>query len=300
MDIDMTAAKIGGVIAAVPTPLTGNGTVDPDAFLEHGRWCLTEGCDLLNVLGTTGEANSLSLSQRSALMATAAKGIDGDRMMVGTGTPDLETTIALTRRAYELGYAATLILPPFYYKPVQDEGLFAWFAKVIQETAETPIAVYLYNFPQLTGIEFSPALAAKLIQIFPERIRGAKDSSGNLDYAHKLAQIPGFAVFPSNEAALAGAEKDNFAGCISATVNIDPQSSARLWKNQSDPAILDRVRYLRQAIAAHPLIPAVKYLVGKRTGNAVWSNILPPNLKITERARLDTLDAIAAELMSAG
>ncbi|AYG63824.1 dihydrodipicolinate synthase family protein [Rhizobium jaguaris] len=296
----MTAAKIGGVIAAVPTPLTANGTIDTDAFLEHGRWCLAKGCDLLNVLGTTGEANSLSFSQRSALMATAVKSLGGNRMMVGTGTPDLDTTIALTRQAYELGYAAALILPPYYYKPVQDAGLFAWFAKVIQEMAETPIAVYLYNFPQLTGIEFSPALAAKLIQMFPERIRGAKDSSGNLDYARQLAQIPDFAVFPSNEAALASADKDNFAGCISATVNIDPQSSARLWKNQGDSTTLDRVRHLRQAVAAHPLIPAVKYLVSKRTGNAIWGNVLPPNLKISETERLDTLDAIAAELARVG
>jgi 4-hydroxy-tetrahydrodipicolinate synthase len=296
----MTAAKIGGVIAAVPTPFTGNSTVDTDAFLEHGRWCLAKGCDVLNVLGTTGEANSLSFSQRCALMAAAAKGLDGDRTMVGTGMPDLETTIALTRQAYELGYAAALVLPPYYYKPVQDEGLFAWFARVIRETAHTPIGLYLYNFPQLTGIEFSPAMAAKLIQMFPERIRGAKDSSGNLDYARKLAQIPGFAVFPSNEAALGEAEKDNFAGCISATVNIDPQSSALLWRNQSDQATLDRVRNLRQAIAAHPLIPAVKYLVGKRTGYAVWGNVLPPNLKLAEAARLDRLDAIAAELTRAG
>ncbi|MGO6902723.1 dihydrodipicolinate synthase family protein [Rhizobium ruizarguesonis] len=296
----MTAAKLGGVVAAVPTPFTANRTVDVDAFLEHGRWCLAEGCDLLNVLGTTGEANALSSVQRSGLMAAAAKGLDGGRMMVGTGTPELETTIALTRQAYELGYAAALILPPYYYKPVQDEGLFAWFDQLIRETAETPIGLYLYNFPQLTGIEFSPALAAKLIQMFPERIRGAKDSSGNLDYARRLARIPGFAVFPSNEAALAEAQKDNFAGCISATVNIDPQSSARLWKNQSDQATLDRVRNLRQAIAAHPLIPAVKYLVGKRTGHAVWGNVLPPNLKVAEAASLDALDTIAAELASAG
>jgi 4-hydroxy-tetrahydrodipicolinate synthase len=291
----MTAAKIGGVVAAIPTPFTENRTVDVDAFLEHGRWSLAEGCDLLNVLGTTGEANALSSVQRSALMAAAAKGLDGGRMMVGTGTPDLETTIDLTR----LGYAAALVLPPYYYKPVQDEGLFAWFDQLIRKTAETPIRLYLYNFPQLTGIEFSPALAAKLIQMFPERICGAKDSSGNLDYARRLARIPGFAVFPSNEAALAEAEKDNFAGCISATVNIDPQPSARLWKNQSDPATLDRVRNLRQAIAGHPLIPAVKYLVGKRTGHAVWGNV-PPNLKIAEAASLGALDTIAAQLTSAG
>ena len=188
------------------------------------------------------------------------------------------------------------MLPPYYYIPVWDEGLFAWFAQVIRETAHTAIGLYLYNVPQLTDIEFSPTMAATLIQMFPERIRGAKDSSGDLDCARKLAQISGFAVFLSNEAALGEAEKDNFAGCISATVNIEPHSSARLRKNMRDQPIFDRVRNLRQAIAAHPPIPAVRCLVGKRTGHAVWGNVLPPNLKLAEAARLDTLDAIAAEL----
>jgi 4-hydroxy-tetrahydrodipicolinate synthase len=285
-----------GVIAAVPTPFDERGDIDIAAFVEHGRWCLGHGCDFLNVLGTTGEANSLSPEQRSTLMAAAVRALDGARMMVGTGTPDLPTAAALTRRAFDLGFAAALVLPPYYYKPIQDDGLFAWFAGLVRMTEETPIPIYLYNFPQLTGIEFSPVLAARLVEACPGRIVGAKDSSGNLAYARELAKIAGFSVFPSNEAALAEALRDNYAGCISATVNIDPYSSRQLWRDQDNGALLEKVRTLRQDIAAHPLIPAVKYLVGRRSGNPQWAKVLPPNLDITEKTRLDRLDAIHAGL----
>ncbi|MBB6486096.1 dihydrodipicolinate synthase family protein [Rhizobium lusitanum] len=288
----MTQTRIAGVIAAVPTPFDHHGDIDAGAFTEHARWCLANGCDFLNVLGTTGEANSLSADQRSALMTKAAQGLDGGRLMVGTGTPDLQTTVALTRRAFDLGFAAALVLPPYYYKPVEEDGLFAWFAELVRMTTETPIPIYLYNFPQLTGIEFSPALSARLAQAFPQRIHGAKDSSGNLGYARELAKIEGFGVFPSSEAVLADADRDGYAGCISATVNIDPLSSQQLWRDQQNAGLLDEVGGLRRAIAAHPLIPAVKHLVGRRTGNAVWNKVMPPQLTITDRKRLDALDTL--------
>lgn len=288
----MTQTRIAGVIAAVPTPIDSHGYIDGDAFLEHARWCLSNGCDFLNVLGTTGEANSLSAAKRSALMTTAAQGLEGDRLMVGTGTPDIETTVALTRRAYDLGFAAALVLPPYYYKPLEENGLFAWFAELVRMTAETPIPIYLYNFPQLTGIELSPALAARLTQAFPGRFHGSKDSSGNLAYARELAKIPGFHVFPSSETALADARRDGYAGCISATVNIDPSSSQHLWHDQENAGLLDHVRSLRQTIAANPLIPAVKHLVGKRTGNTVWNRVLLPQLPITDAKKLESLGAL--------
>lgn len=288
----MTQTRIAGVIAAVPTPIDSHGDIDGDAFLEHARWCLSNGCDFLNVLGTTGEANSLSAAKRSALMTTAAQGLDGGRLMVGTGTPDLETTVALTRWAFDLGFAAALVLPPYYYKPLEEDGLFAWFAELVRMTGETPIPIYLYNFPQLTGIEFSPALAARLAEAFPERIHGSKDSSGNLAYARELAKIRGFRVFPSSETALADAGRDGYAGCISATVNIDPRLSQHLWHDQGNAGLLDHVRSLRQTIAANPLIPAVKYLICERTGNTVWNRVLPPQLPITDAKKLEVLGAL--------
>jgi 4-hydroxy-tetrahydrodipicolinate synthase len=293
----MSKHPLKGVIAAVPTPFSASREIDADAFVEHCRWCLDNGCDALNVLGTTGEANSLSFTQRSLVMEIAASSLDAGRLMVGTGTPDLATTVALTRRASELRYAAALVLPPFYYKPVPEDGIFAWFGRLVGQTQARPIDLYLYNFPQLTGIEFSPALAARLQSAFPDRIRGAKDSSGNLDYARQLAAIPGFAVFPSNEVSLADAGRDNYAGCISATVNIDPASSAALWKNQSDKALEENVRSLRQGVAAYPLVAAVKHLVGRRTGNPVWNNVAAPNMAIGDADALARLDALAGRLV---
>lgn len=291
----MSVTEFGGVVAAVPTPFDDQGRIDTEAFVEHASWCLNNGCDGLNVLGTTGEANSLSFEQRSAVMVAAAEALDTKRLMVGTGTPDLETTIALTVLADRLGYAAALVLPPYYYKPASDDGLFAWFARLVQRTAESPIPIYLYNFPQMTGITFSPAFAARLAEALPDRIKGAKDSSGELDYARQLAEIPNFAVFPSNEATLADAGADNYAGTISATVNVAPVLSAKLWKDQADAPLQDRVLRLRQAISANPLIPAVKYLVAKRSGNPVWFNAAPPQ-PLLGAAHRSSLDLLAAEV----
>ncbi|NWJ27676.1 dihydrodipicolinate synthase family protein [Rhizobium sp. RM] len=289
----MKSTDIYGVIAAVPTPLNVNGEIDLDAFVEHCTFCLSNGCDFLNVLGTTGEANGFSADERVTLMQQAASRLDPNKLMVGTGTPDIETTVRLTTLAHSLGYAAALVLPPFYYKPVEEDGLFAYFEQVVTRTAASPIAIYLYNFPQLTGIEFSPALAKRLIEAFPDRIKGAKDSSGNLAYARQLAHIDNFAVFPSNEASLADAARDNFAGCISATVNIDPAASQHLWNHQEDAAALAHVTRLRSAITAHPLISAVKYLVGLRSGNERWNRVLAPNLAITDKHRQTQLKDVA-------
>ncbi len=291
----MSMTDFGGVVAAVPTPFDDQGRIDTAAFIEHASWCLSNGCDALNVLGTTGEANSLSFEQRSAVMAAAADSLDTRRLMVGTGTPDLETTIALTALAHHLGYAAALVLPPYYYKPATDDGLFAWFERLIRSTAKSPIAIYLYNFPQMTGITFSPAFVARLAEAFPDRIKGAKDSSGDLDYARQLAVIPNFSVFPSNEATLADAGAHNYAGTISATVNIAPVLSAKLWQDQADAPLQDRVLQLRQAISANPLIPSVKYLVAKRSGNPVWLNAAPPQPLLAEAHR-SSLDLLAARL----
>ncbi len=284
--------NIRGVIPAVPTPFSFDDTIATDAFIEHCQWCLDNGASALNVLGTTGEANSLSVSQRQQVMTAAAQQLDRSRLMVGTATADLATTIKLTKLAAELGFAAALILPPFYYKPVSEDGLFAWFSRIMWATADRPIDVYLYNFPQLTGIEFSPAFAARLKAAFPDRLKGAKDSSGNLDYARKLTAIPDFAVFPSSEISLAEADQSGFAGCISASVNVDPRLADRLWRDQENTQLEMRVRELRTGIAAYPLVAAVKHLVGRRTGNPVWSNVMPPNLALTDPATHSALAAL--------
>ena len=277
----MPTTRLTGIIAAVPTPVTEAGEPDVDRFLRHAAWALENGCDALNVLGTTGEANCFSAAQRKAVMQAAAQELDRARMMVGTGTPDLATTIELTRFAHALGFAAALILPPYYYKGVADDGLFAWFERVVEATADAPIPIYLYNFPQMTGLRFSPELCSRLRAAFPARIVGAKDSSGDLAYAAEIARIDGFDVFPSSETALAKANADGYAGCISATVSVAAPLVAKLWANRGDADLLKAAGDARAAISSVPLIPAVKHMVALLHGDAAFERLLPPHLPLT-------------------
>lgn len=274
---------LSGVLAAIITPVDGRGEPDMDRFERHAGWLMANGSDGLNVLGTTGEANSLSKIQRLAVMSVAANGIDAGKLMVGTGTPDIQTTIELTRAAQELGFAGALVLPPYYYKGVSDEGLFAWYAAIVEATEAIPI--YLYNFPQMTGLPLSTALVRRLAKAFPERICGAKDSSGDLAYAAELAAIGDLAIFPSDEGALARAGRDGFAGCISATVNITAPLAARLWAEQENVAFAEAARLARTAITAQPLIPAVKHLVATLHGDPEFARVLTPHLELDAKQR---------------
>ncbi len=281
----MPSATLSGVIAAAATPIDLEDSILSSAYIEHCRWLLAHGCDGINVLGTTGEANSISQTKRKGLMeAVASNDLPMDRLMVGTGGCSLEDTIDLTRHAMELGFAGQLILPPFYYKPVSDNGLFAFFSRIIETLADEKLKIYLYNFPQLTGIPFSITLVEKLYSRFPDTVIGLKDSSGDLDYAKSVAsRCPGFAVFPSSEGMLLEGRSHGFAGCISATVNLTSSLSGSVWSDPEDPAAPERQREalaIRQAIAAYPLVPAVKFLLGELHDNPSWRNTLPPLLPL--------------------
>ena len=186
------------------------------------------------MLGTTGEATSFSLDERKAVMsAYKAEGLPLDRLMVGTGAAAVSDAVALTRHAAELGFAGALVLPPFYYKGVPDDGLVAYIDTLVQATANRPIPIYLYHFPAMSGLPWHVTLIKRLLEEFPTRIVGLKDSSGDMAYARSAAAIArDFAVFPSTEAALLEARKGDFAGCISATANLNPDLCARAWRER--------------------------------------------------------------------
>src|SRR6185295_18864691 len=165
----------------------------------------------------TGEATSLSLEQRKAVM-TAYKnaGLPLDRLMVGTGAAATSDAVALTRHAAALGFAGALLLPPFYYKGVPDDGLAAYIDAIVKATADKPVPLYLYHFPAQSGLPWHIALIRRLLEAHGTRIVGLKDSSGDMGYAREAAKIAaGFDVFPSTEAALIEARNGAFAGCIS-------------------------------------------------------------------------------------
>src|SRR5262247_1994368 len=215
----MTSSKLRGVIAAIATAVDETGEPDCARSVALARFLLDNGCDGLNVLGTTGEATSFSLEQRKRVM-TAYKdnGLPLDRLMVGTGAASVADAVALTRHAAALGFAGALLLPPFYYKGVPDDGLVAYIDTIVQATAERPIPLYLYHFPAQSGLPWHVALVKRLIDTFGTRIVGLKDSSGDMAYAREAAGIANsFKVFPSTEAVLLEARTGVFAGCISAT-----------------------------------------------------------------------------------
>ena len=273
----MTASKLQGVIAAVATAVDDKGEPDCARSTALARFLLANGCDGLNVLGTTGEATSFSLEQRKRVMsAYRAAGLPLDRLMVGTGAASVADAIALTRHAAELGFAGALVLPPFYYKGVPDDGLVAYVELIVQATAAQPIPLYLYHFPSQSGLPWHVKLVARLLETFGARIVGLKDSSGDMAYAREAATVaPGFKVFPSTEAVLMEARTGAFAGCISATANLNADLCARAWRS-GDTAALDAAVAIRKLFDGKQLVPGVKALIAHIHDDAGWSRVQPP------------------------
>jgi 4-hydroxy-tetrahydrodipicolinate synthase len=246
-----------GVIAAVATAIDDKGEPDCPRSTALARFLLGTGCDGLNVLGTTGEATSFSLEQRKRVMtAYAQAGLPLDRMMVGTGAAAVADAIALTRHAAELGFAGALVLPPFYYKGVHDDGLVAYIDAIAGATAAQPISIYLYHFPAQSGLHWHVALLRRLLETFGERVVGLKDSSGDMAYAREAAGIlPRFKVFPSTEAALPEARSGLFAGCISATANLNADLCARAYRSGDAGAQAEAVAIRKLFDIAPPSSP---------------------------------------------
>jgi len=270
-------SKLRGVIAAIATAMDGAGAPDCPRSVALARFLLDHGCDGLNVLGTTGEATSYSLAQRQTVMnAYRAAGLPLDRMMVGTGAAALADAVTLTRHAAELGFGAALVLPPFYYKGVPDDGLAAYLAAIVAATAERPIPLYLYHYPQLSGVPWHVPLIRRLLAAHGSRIAGLKDSSGDMSYAREAAAIdPAFKVFPSTEAVLLEARNGAFAGCISATANLNADLCARAF-HAGDAAAHDSAVAIRKLFDGRPLVAGVKTLVAHIHGDPAWAAVMPP------------------------
>ncbi|HEY6383931.1 MAG TPA: dihydrodipicolinate synthase family protein [Pseudolabrys sp.] len=269
--------RLSGVIAAIATPIDENGAPDLKRAINLARYLLDNGCDGLNVLGTTGEATSFSVDERKSVMdAYKQNGLPLQRLMVGTGAASVSDAVALTRHAAELGFAGALVLPPFYYKGVPDEGLIAYIDTLIKATERKPIPIYLYHFPAMSGVPWQVPLIRRLLDSFPSRIAGLKDSSGDMGYARSAAAISrNFAVFPSTEAALLEARQGDFAGCISATANLNADLCAQAW-SRGDGSALNAAVAIRKLFDGKPLVSGVKALLAHIHGDPALSRVRPP------------------------
>jgi 4-hydroxy-tetrahydrodipicolinate synthase len=292
----LKGALYGGINAAVLTAMNADLSVDLDRMARHCRWLLANGCNGLAVLGTTGEANSLGLGERIAVLeGLVERGIPASKMLPGTGTTAITDTVLLTRKAQELGCRGALLLPPFYYKNPSDDGLLAYFNEVIQRV-DGDIRIYLYNFPQQSAIPFSVDFIGRLLQANPGRVKGIKDSSGNyensLSYVRAFAP-DGFEVYAGDDSLLQSLLKQGSAGSITAASNVNCALGAEVyanWNNAAGAAAQEVLSATRKAVTSVPLIPALKSLMARHTGDASWINLRPPHVKLspTQEATLFT------------
>jgi 4-hydroxy-tetrahydrodipicolinate synthase len=280
------ASLLSGVLAPVVTPFHPDLSPDGKRLIRHCRWLLERNCGLA-VFGTNSEANSLSVEERLELLDLLLEaGLDPKRMMPGTGCCALPDTVRLTSHAVAAGVGGVLMLPPFYYKGVSDEGLYRSFAQVIDRVADDRLRVYLYHFPQMSAVPFSIDLVGRLRDAYPGIVVGMKDSSG--DRAHLeavLRAFPGFGMFAGNETLLLANMRAGGAGCISATANVNPGGIDRLfrnWRSDEADAIQASLNDVRLAVQQFPLVPALKRIVSHYATDPEWNRLRPPLVELAE------------------
>jgi 4-hydroxy-tetrahydrodipicolinate synthase len=293
------ASQPAGVFAASLTPMTADLEVDVARAVAHNKWLLANGCDGVAPLGTTGEANSLSLDERLRLLeALAEAGISGARMIAGVGCTAIPDTVTLTRRALDLGAGGVLMLPPFYYKGPSEDGLFAAFSEVIQRIGDPALKIYLYNFPQQVGFELPLSLIGRLTEAYPDTVVGSKDSSGDWPRMERtLKEFPGFRLFPGSEEFLLPAMRLGGVGCISATVNVNaPQAQAVYanWRGAEADALQAHLTELRMAFQGLPAIPVMKAFIARERGDDGFANIRPPFMRASEADLATASEKLAA------
>ena len=279
--------NFSGVIAPVLTPFGDDGAPDADRFIEHAEWLFEDGCTGLAPFGTTSEANSLGLDERRELLEDLVDaGIDAAKLMPGTGTCSVADTAILTQHAVDLGCGGVLMLPPFYYKNPSEDGLFNYFADVIDEVGDDRLRVYLYHIPPVAQVGFSLPLIERLRKEFPNTVVGLKDSSG--DWANMKAILdafPGFELFPGAELYLLDGLRNGAAGVISATANISAAAMRHLfdnWRSADADRLQADISALRKAVQTFPVIPVMKGLIAHYRQDPGWAEVRAPFLPIDE------------------
>jgi 4-hydroxy-tetrahydrodipicolinate synthase len=285
----MRTERLRGVLAPVVTPFTRELAPDTQRFVRHCKWLLEHGCSGLAVFGTNSEANSLSAEERMVLLEELVQaGVPAAKLMPGTGCSALTDSVRLTAHAVKLGCAGALMLPPFYYKGVPDEGLFRNFSEVIERVADERLQVYLYHIPPVAQVPISLGLIERLLKRYPKIVAGIKDSSG--DWSNTKAVLDafgaqGFEVFAGSEVFLLRNMRAGGVGCITAGANVNPHGIDKVyqaWKTAEAEALqasIDAVREILQSQVS--MIPALKATIAHYAADAEWTTVRPPLVELT-------------------
>ncbi len=295
----MTVGNFQGVLVPALTPFKADLSPDSERFVAHCKWLLGQGADGLAVFGTTSEANSMSADEKMALLDDLiAGGVPAEKLMPGTGACALSDSVRLTKHAVENGCGGVLMLPPFYYKGVSDQGLYANFSEIIQRVADARLKVYLYHIPPQTATPITLGLIAMLLKNYAGTVVGLKDSSGDWNNtAAMLREFPEFDVFPGSELFLLQGLRAGGQGCITATGNANPAGIRKVfenWQTSEADALQDRINQVRKTIQTYPMVPALKRLMAHFHDDAGWATVRPPLIKLSDEKWQGLLEDITA------
>jgi 4-hydroxy-tetrahydrodipicolinate synthase len=280
--------RLEGVLSPVVTPFRKDYSPDEERFARHCRWLLKSGCAGLAIFGTNSEANSMSVAEKRRLLEALVKGgVSPTSLMPGTGHCAISDSIELTRAAVELGCAGVLMLPPFYYKGVSDEGLYRNFAEVIERVGDERLQLYLYHIPPVSQVSITLGLIERLLGKYPGIVAGVKDSSGDWNNTKAMLDAfakEGFDVFAGSEALLLDNMRHGGKGCITATGNVNPGPIANLYKSWRSPEadkLQADISATRKIVQKQPMIPALKAIVAHFGNDAAWKTCRPPLVELT-------------------
>jgi 4-hydroxy-tetrahydrodipicolinate synthase len=288
----METTQPSGILSPAVTAFTEQLEIDAERTLGHFQWLLKQGCDALVVFGTTSEANSLSVTERTNFLEYAiSNGIDPRKLLPGTGCCSVPDSVVLTKHTIGLGCPGVLMLPPFYYKAVSDEGLFRYFATLIERVSDDRLRIYLYHIPPISQVAISFDLIERLTTEFPGVVIGVKDSSGDWEHTRQVIERfapAGFRVFPGSEMHLLPALRAGGKGCISAFANYAPALLQSLYqKRQGDEAdeLQKEIERQGRVLRKYPVIPALKTILAKWREDPGWENVRPPLLPLSAKQR---------------
>ena len=281
---------LNGVYTASLTPLTASFEPNIPALVRHAQWLLESGSDGVALLGSTGEANSITLEQRLSIIEQTARDLPPDRLMLGTGSCALQDSVRLTKASVDAGVFSVLVIPPFYYKPQSDESVLRFYSELISSVDEPRLRIIFYNFPKLSGYNFSVKILQELKQRFGDIAAGIKDSSGEWKNMLGIVQnIPDFMVYTGTETLLLDILKKGGAGCITATANLIAPECQRVyqaWKNNKQKVAEQaqiNLTDLRKTLENYPLVSELKSLFASKTNAEEWENMLPPFAPILDK-----------------
>lgn len=294
-------AHLSGVYAAAITPLKEDFSPSPDEMISLLDFLARRGCHGALLLGTTGEGPSFSPKERETILRTALEIRQVHpqfRLFAGTGTPSLEETIELTKAAFNLGMDGVVVLPPYYYRKVSDHGLFAWFSQVLERSVPAGGALLGYHIPAVSGVPLSPDLVDRLLDSYPGRFAGIKDSSADPEHATLLGERFGrdLLVLNGNDPLFSLALGNRASGAITALANVLSPYLRRVWeahqRGEADPEAQSVLLSARTVLDHYPPAPyLLKALLAHRFEFPMYP-VRPPLLPFPS----DTLANALAEM----